>query len=288
MIQTVPPLTSFPISRVLPDPSDNTLYFVRAVVRNGVTGATLSTVNLASLGSQIYSATYRTPALASAAPLFLTITTTVYTNAGYTVLSQNYGNDQDTIQVFDSTNLAIIQAQQIAAIVGGSITPGEGIDYKKIAKLFAKTLLDGMKEHSNRLGLIEEGVSALSLKDSAPSILEAMDAKHGEIKASLEVLGAKDVDLSSVIAVVASLGERMDSLEKTLDGRVSEFEPSMQTSLKDLYADVTDLIKKTESSSTEQLQAAIEPLTRKLNILMGPRYGCGFPVAVSKQKTMTT
>lgn len=251
MLQSVAPLTNFPISRVLPDPSDNTTYYVRAVVRNGSTGAVLANVNLLAQGNQIYSAVYRTPALASAQPLFLTITTTVYTDAGYSIPSTVYGNDQDTIQIFDTTNLAIIQAQQISAIVAGAVPAGSDIDYKKIGKIFSTALAEASKEPLAHLANLHELISEFHSKADLTSVLDAIEQKTMNLEILLGAVYAKTIDFAPVLGALRE--ERlMSSIEmQTVFAPIEKAVSQSQLPTGNILAAITDMQKAVRIISRE-------------------------------------
>lgn len=222
MIQTVAPLQYFPISRVLPDPSDATVYFVMAEVRNGSTGVLLASVKLLSQGSQIYSGVYRAPALASSQGLFLTVTTRVYTDAGYSVPSTSYGNDQDTFQVFDQTNQTIVAAQQIAAIVAGSIpdnSPAD-VDYKKIEKIVLKLVGEVVGALKSELAVVHSRIDSLDFKTDLAPVLRAIEAKNVDMSPVLAAV--QHIDLAplhqKLAEVRASLPREAPSLDPILAG----------------------------------------------------------------------
>lgn len=82
------PQSSFPIVRQIANHLDATVYYVRAVVRDA-DGTTIATVDLASKGSQRYQTRYRVPVDSSGQGAYISIITSVYTDAGYTTKSPN-------------------------------------------------------------------------------------------------------------------------------------------------------------------------------------------------------
>ena len=81
------PRESFVITRVLADHTDSATYYVRAVVRKASDGVSIETVNLTDQGNRIFSKTWGAPGDRFAQ---IIITTTVYTDGGYSVKSENY------------------------------------------------------------------------------------------------------------------------------------------------------------------------------------------------------
>ena len=93
------PREFFTIARQIEDHTDSTTYFVRAVVRNARTDTLLETVDLTDQGSQRHSKEYQVPADTSGLGFYITITTSVYTDSGFTAKSANYGDVAETYLV---------------------------------------------------------------------------------------------------------------------------------------------------------------------------------------------
>lgn len=130
------PQETFPIVYVLSDPSDTGTYYVRAVLRNSVTGAIvrvagLDYVNLTNLGSRRFSKTIQAPNDASGLGTYIDITVSVYTDSGYTTKSDVYQEE--------NTKYRIQQRWSPAMGNGGGYGTAGGsnasIDYKKLAEV---------------------------------------------------------------------------------------------------------------------------------------------------------
>lgn len=87
------------IARVLADPADSATYFVQAKIRNARTGSLIATVNLTDRGSGIFSNEYLAPSVDIGKGLYIVITSTVYTDSGYTALSDAYARESQTYLV---------------------------------------------------------------------------------------------------------------------------------------------------------------------------------------------
>ena len=254
MVDTLQPREYFPISRLLPDPADSNTYYLRAVVRNATSGATIDTVDLATQGNRIYATAWQTPADPSGRGLFITITTSVYTDSGYTTKSDVYGEESDTFVVFDRFNSLQLLAAQISAIVGSE----NEIDYKRIKKMI-DALYDKI---SNRLTKIEskEDPEPINLKP----VLESLGVLRSAIKAIDIPPPADPVDVDPLIKTLSSgisdlkiaisdidipppadpvdlapVGTRLDAVEKT---RAEEMQKI--TSLVEELRPTIDVIKK--------------------------------------------
>lgn len=123
------PGENFPIVRVLENPHIADTHYVRAVVKNAVTLATIATLDLTDNGDRLFSINWTVPSdTVFGRGTYVVITTSVYTDAGYSARSENYGDNSDTY---------LIQQRFNAGIQFGS---GGGIDERTIIELFKKYL----------------------------------------------------------------------------------------------------------------------------------------------------
>jgi len=122
----VRPNELLPIVRLIEDHTDTNTYFVRAVVKNARTLAILDTVDLTDNGSREFSKNWQTPADSVGLGLYIIITTTVYTDSGYTTKSDRYGEKLDTYKI------EINQAH-----FGGG---GDSTDYRRLRKIIQEEL----------------------------------------------------------------------------------------------------------------------------------------------------
>lgn len=120
------PQSSFPIVRQIANHLDGATYYVRAVVRDA-DGDIIDTVNLASQGSQRYQSRYRVPVDSSGQGAYISIITSVYTDAGYTTKSSNYGDEENTYLVFDR-------------VLSGRGSGGGSLDIGTIRRVIAEEL----------------------------------------------------------------------------------------------------------------------------------------------------
>jgi hypothetical protein len=110
------PGEQFTIVRQLSDPLDTGTYYVRAVIRNLSTDSIINTVDLTDKGSQRFQGIWEvTP---TQYDYYVSITTTVYTDSGYSSLSPNYGIDAQTLLVAERWGLQFQGG-------GGSMTPNQ-------------------------------------------------------------------------------------------------------------------------------------------------------------------
>ncbi len=122
------PQEYFALVRQLQDPNDTGVYYVRAVIRNALTDAVIATLNLTDRGSQRFSLPWQVAADPTGLGYYIAIETRVYLDAGYTQLSDAYGQENTTYLV--DNRFRTLNA-------GGG---GSDIDYKKIKKILLEAL----------------------------------------------------------------------------------------------------------------------------------------------------
>ena len=125
------PQEQFLIHRTLTDPNDTNTYYVQATVRDA-DDTIIESVNLTDRGNQRFSKQWRVVADRSlnGTGRYISITTRVYTDSGYTTLDTLNGQDSQTY---------IIQRR----IDGNSVSLGGSggvIDYREIGKIVAEEM----------------------------------------------------------------------------------------------------------------------------------------------------
>lgn len=121
------PQSTLRIVRQLTDPLDTDTNYVQAVVRNSTSGDIVATLSLTDKTGQRFTGEYTTPPDNSGMGYYLDVTTTVYTDAGYTTKNTNYAIETQTYFV-----------HQPPVHLGGG---GPDVSYDKIRKI-VKELLD--------------------------------------------------------------------------------------------------------------------------------------------------
>ena len=119
------PRETFTITRQLQNPFITDTQYVRAVIRNAKTDATLDTLDLTDKGSQRFTKQWLVPADVSGQGFWISIVTSVYSDSGYTTQSQNYGDEENTYLVQERFNHNL-------GVGGGG---GPDINYKKIREI---------------------------------------------------------------------------------------------------------------------------------------------------------
>lgn len=241
----VEPLVSIPLLYQTVDPSDSTVYYVRAVVRDTSLGTTLDTKNLASQGSGRYTSTYLAPQDGSGRGRHIDITITVYTDSGYSVLSDAYQRRVDKYLVRST-------AASFGSTGGGN---GGDVNYDKIKKMIEDALSD------IRAALISNDDN----KDLHKKI-DAISAKFAPILSSVKAIvipKPQKVDLTPVIDALEQ--HSLDIHQKIEDKPVTKIEPTDLTPVSEKMDEtsakvdkVTELVQALESTIKESMQSTAE------------------------------
>lgn len=263
MIQIIQPREYFPISRIIPDPADVNTYYVRAVIRNARTGVSIATVNLALQGSNIYSNTWQAVADSSGKGTYITITTTVYTDAAYTTKSDVYGEDSDTFLIYDRFNAVQQLGNQISAQL--EHIGGGDVDYKKIKKIIDASLKDSTAAITQKLDDMESEDEAEEL-DFTPILSKLNDAIE-LIKATKKVTEDQEIpdafDYDKFADVLALLAEN-------LSAKIDEIpEPPEKVDLTPVLDKLNEMSANDVGEDTKQLHDLFE----EIKTMMGQDFG---------------
>ncbi len=221
------PQTTYQIVRQLPDPSDSTTYYVQAKIRRCVDDTVLQTINLTDLGSRRFKGSYTVPADSSGVGFYIDITTTVYTDSGYTTKSTTYSEELEQYLVWDRVTK-----------LGGGGGGGSDIDYKKIQKM---------------LDLIKTDFPKIPPADYSPILKMLSDIKSSV--ESIEMPEEKNVEFKPVIDALKAT-ETM--IIKAIDEKEFEFEPTDLTPIMDKIED-----KDVDLSGVEGKLESIEKMVKE-------------------------
>lgn len=96
---------NFSIIRQLENPALTGPYYVQAVIRNAYTDAIIATISLTDKTNQRFKGDWAIPADPSGQGFYVSIVTSVYSDAGYTTKSTDYGDEENTYLVVDNPRL---------------------------------------------------------------------------------------------------------------------------------------------------------------------------------------
>lgn len=180
------PQVDFPIVRQIGNHLDSTTYYVRAVVRNA-SGATIDTVNLDAKGDQRYQTSWRVPADPSGQGAYISIVTSVYTDAGYTTKSPDYSDEENTYLIFDRV---------MPAMRGGG-----GIDARTVRRIMQEEL--GKLPEPEKVEFPDIKIPEVRFDN----VLSAIS----DLRTALTPKPQKPVDLTPVTQAIDTL---MDAIER--------------------------------------------------------------------------
>lgn len=262
------PQTDFYIYRVLANPSDTATYYVRATIYDARTRDVLDIVDLERHTGQEYSKKWRTVADTSGLGREIVIVTKVYTDPGYTTLSDRYGQQSNT-HIIKQTNV----------IMGG----GTEVNYKKIESL--------IKKEVSKIKIPKpEKVDLSRIEREMFSIQKQIDEVRADVSAIYIPKPEKQKDYSNQISSIQTQVKSLKSdilnvqksvkkikpqiIEKKVD--ISGVEKSLKNKLQDIWLGIFNIKKELETKPpvvdmrmdrARKLAGAVKPTERAYKLL---------------------
>lgn len=269
------PYENFLIVKQLEDAADANVYYVRVVIKDA-DGTTLDTVNLTDNGSQFFSKLWRVVAdkTINGSGRFITMTTSVYTDSGYTTLSTLYATTAETF---------LIQRRLDANVaLGGG---GGVIDYREVAKIVADEIKKIPKTEFPKQELPKATDFAPIIKEITKTINDKIDNAIGGIPTPER---PEKVDLSSLNAGLQKAIKEITSrpkFEKTdlseLVLTINKYTNEMRTTLEDNKQEMAKYFERFK----EEIINSISDENAKLKLLNGLRDGSiGFQIGTSPEE----
>lgn len=235
MPQQLSPSEDFPIVRVLSDHTDVSTNYVQAVITDATTDAVLATLNLDDKGNRRFKKIWHVPYdNVYNRGRFIVITTTVYTDSGYTTKNPNYGEDGETYLVqqrFDLRYLPVGESvdyiairklvnEELAALKLNELEPmelPEPVDFTP----HVKAITDSVQSVGAQIAAKVDSIKIPVPEKQIPTDLTPLITKLTALSKELANLPRyKEPDLSPVLATIAS---QLTTIQKTiLDGIKSE------------------------------------------------------------------
>lgn len=183
------PQNKTPIVRQLDDPQDTATYYVRAFIRDSITGNLIETVDLTNLGSQRFAGTFQSPADTSGKGRFIDITTKVYSDSGYTT--------QDTVYANESHEFVVTEfwGQQFGS--GG----GADVDYNRVRRI--------INEEVNNLPKPQVKV------EIEPVLLELQ-----AVRKAIELIDIPENDPAPFVIELQSIAQKLSRIESKKPERI--------------------------------------------------------------------
>lgn len=231
------PGENFYITRQIDDVNDVTTYYVRAVIRRADTDAIIQVngnnyVNLTDQGSQRFRIAWHVPQIDSSGEgLYITITTSVYTDSGYSTLSTTYATSEET---------HLIQSRMSLGRMGGAFG-GADINYKKVRQIF--------REELDKIPKPE-----VTKEFDPKAILEGIQRVESGIK-GIKIPEQEKVDLEPILEALEGIKTGVEAIPQP---EPVDFTPLMQRF--DEYADQAQRIE----TSAEKVVSGVDKLFERI------------------------
>jgi hypothetical protein len=259
---SVSPNNQIPVSYSTTIPGDTTLYYVQAVLRDTQSSTVLQTLNLKNVSStpNRYTGAFNPVSDPSGLGRPVDVTISVYTDSGYTTLSNNY----QILQL----NYLVIQPWLPTLGSGG----GLNIDYDKLQKMFDGAQVTNAEignEKAPRINYkrLEEGYTgaheatrlALSTElkghiTNISSILSDISKAHGQSKEAVEAR------FSALEARIQGLDENMGKAYQMSSQQGSGTKTELLSALKEFREEYGKNTKEGSKSSEEKLNKSMDDL----------------------------
>ena len=225
------PSEQFTIVRQLDDPFDTTTYYVRAVVRNLSDDSVLETINLTDNGSQRFSKAWSVVSDNTGDGRWISITTTVYTNSGYTTKSESYREQAETYLVQERWN-----PFKHRNLFGG----GADVDYKRIRKIITEELSNAHIEEFAKMATTEFIRPLTKTLGDLTEQVENITELIQSMKDTMRDMNTGRYQVRDLDTKVQTLGGALARIERQLNGFVESFVTSKQPENKKSYREIVD------------------------------------------------
>lgn len=244
----VEPQNTIPLIYQITDPSDSTIYYIRAIVYDSLTRDAISTHNLVSRGDGLWSSTATAPADGSGLGKHIHVIIRVYTDSGYTTLSDIYNQQIDKYLVKSFTRFG-----------GGGV--GQDVDYEKIRKIVDSIVSEkigniksepiNLSEIKTKLNLLGDAISNIKMPneskplDVSPIIKNIKDIEETIIK---KIEGIKIEKPQDYSLTLKELGNRIDISTDTVKSLID----SVGTTNDYINSSVRDIVETLDKVAKEK------------------------------------
>jgi hypothetical protein len=245
------PREKFTIVRGLGDHTDATTYYVRAVIRNSRTDELIATVDLDDSGDGLrFIKQWQVPADPSGQGFYIDITTSIYTDSGYTTKTTKYYDEYDTYLI----------AERMNPLLGYGGGGGSDISYKKIEEIIRKVVKEIPEQEKISIPETDLVPVLESILDVKLAIRDIPKVDLSDIKNELKSikLSVDDKEEYKQISSDSSNGllKQMDSLKSELSDLISRLgETSMRDELMSVADKADSALTKIQTFFTDDMNA---------------------------------
>jgi len=233
---------SLPIIRQLQNTTETDTYYVRAVIRETLKGTVLKTVDLTDEGSYRFKYNWTVPSYSN--ETYIDVSTTVYTDSGYTQISGYYGT---------TTESYVIRGQ----VFGGG---GGGISYGDIEKIIRVEIAKiKIPEHQKvDLSKLEKDIALVMKAISDKPITEKTD-----ISPVIDQLKAIQLSINSIKFPETDLSDVKTALNDNKDA-ISELKVAIkdeQDNKESILAQMKDILDKMKPFFFDQMNELLDGIS---------------------------
>jgi len=253
----------FPIVRGLPDHLDASTYYVRAIIKRADTDEVLATVNLVDKGDRYFVYNYTVPNDPSGVGFYISITTSIYTDSGYTTKSENYGDEF-------ATYLVAFRPATAQMLGGGG---GSDISYEKIRKIVSGVVLEALQ------GLPEPNKAEKVDLSGIEQKIVKLDLLIGSVISKIDGIKMPEIEKINYGKIIGSLGYHSENLSRKIDGikipetdyeritgKVDELNPIL-SGLSSLINEILKEVKSKKIAETDEFKGKLEVLGKIKGLL---------------------
>lgn len=279
------PLKNFLVDFKINNPSDTATYYVQAVIKDSVNGTVLATLNLTDNGNQYFSKVWTAANDQSGTGLQITITTTVYSDSGYTTISPIYGAqvnnyivrhlasqllggwERSGVKVVDYAEIEKVIRKVVAEI---AIPEGQKVDLRPIVK--------SIEELGERQVLAEanhdiratqgEDFTKKTVAEHHEKLIKLsrvqMENLRNEMMEKIEEHEASGMSRhESAIAAIDELREKFDGIVKNIEGMGTDFSSKHAAIIEQMKKPIELKLKREEKEENEEADV---PTERRMTI----------------------
>jgi len=231
------PQKSFTVVRQIANHIDTGTYYVRAVIRYAYTDVLITNLDLDLKGDQRYSKNWQVVADPSGQGTYISIVTSVYTDAGHTTKSENYGDEENTYRVFDDMS---------PAMKGGG-----GLDMRTTRRIMEESLekmkfpeqekisIPKQKEYDDKFNELTRGLSDIkTLVASIPTEnvnLSPVVSRLNELSQELKTKPVtKETDLNPVLDSIKEAQDERDVNRSEMTGLIDILKQELTDTMKQM------------------------------------------------------
>ena len=231
------PQKSFTVVRQIANHIDTNEYFVRAVIRYAYTDVLITNLDLDLKGDQRYSKNWQVVADPSGQGTYISIVTSVYTDAGHTTKSENYGDEENTYRVFDDMSPAMkggggLDMRTTRRIMEESLEKMKFPEQEKISIPKQKEYDDKFNELSKGLVDIKTLVASIPTENvNLSPLMTRLNELSQEVKTKPVT---KETDLNPVLDSIREAQDERDVNRSEMTGLIDILKQELTDTMKQM------------------------------------------------------